>query len=89
MRINNQAKVGLAAAFCLLFQGYLFTYVMGVEPGVIISIAPIFPLIVYIYARSSRQWHYNKPLYWIAAIVLITLLDLAPYVIKFIGQSGL
>lgn len=89
MRINNQAKVGLAAVICLLVQGYIFTYILGVEPGVLISVAPIFPYIVYIYARASRQWYYNKPLYWIAAIVVITLVDLAPYSLQLMDRSGL
>jgi len=89
MRINNQAKVGLAAVICLLVQGYIFTYILGVEPGILISVAPIFPYIVYIYARASRQWYYNKPLYWIAAIVVITLVDLAPYSLQLMDRSGL
>jgi hypothetical protein len=89
MRINNQAKVGLAAVLCLLVQGYIFTYILGVEPGILISIAPIFPYIVYIYARASRQWYYNKPLYWIAAIAVITLIGLAPYAMELIEIAGL
>lgn len=84
MRLNNQAKVGLATVFCLLTQGYIFTYVLGVEPGVIISIAPLIPYIVYIYARASRQWYYNKPLYWIAAIVALTLIDIAPFALELL-----
>ena len=84
MRLNNQAKVGLATVLCLLTQGYIFTYILGVEPGVLISIAPIFPYIVYIYARSSRQWYYNKPSYWIAAIVALTLIDVAPFALELI-----
>ncbi len=79
MRLNNQAKVGLATVLCLLTQGYIFTYVLGVEPGVLIAIAPLFPYIAYIYARASRQWYYNKPLYWIAGIVILTLIDIAPF----------
>jgi hypothetical protein len=89
MRINNQAKVGLASVLCLLGQGYVFTYILGVEPGVLVSIAPIFPYIVYIYARASRQWYYNKPFYWIAAIVAITLIDLAPYALELMEKAGL
>jgi hypothetical protein len=89
MRINNQAKVGLAAVFCLLVQGYIFTYILGVEPGVLISVAPIFPYIVYIYARASMQWYYNKPLYWIAAIVAVMLIGLAPYVPKLIEKASI
>ncbi len=82
MRLNNQAKVGLATALCLLTQGYIFTYILGVEPGVLISIAPLFPLIAYIYARASRQWYYNKPLYWIAGIAVLTIIDVVPFALK-------
>ena len=32
MRINNQAKVGLVTVVCLLCQGYIFTYILRVEP---------------------------------------------------------
>ncbi len=84
MRLNNQAKVGLATVLCLLTQGYIFTYVLGVEPGVLISIAPLFPYIAYIYARGSRQWYYDKPLYWIAAIVALTLIDIAPFALRLL-----
>lgn len=84
MRLNNQVKVGLATALCLLTQGYIFTYVLGVEPGVIISIAPIFLFIAYIYARGSRKWYHDKPLYWIAAIVALTLIDIAPFALELL-----
>ncbi len=89
MRLNNQAKVGLATVLCLLTQGYIFTYVLGVEPGVLISVAPLFPYIAYIYARASRQWYYNKPLYWIAAIVALTLIDIAPFALNTFSPPSL
>jgi hypothetical protein len=89
MRINNQAKVGLATAFCLMLQGYIFTYVLNVEPHFLLVIAPLIPFILYIYARGRRTWYYNKPFYWIAAIIAITLIDLAPYIWDALGGSGL
>ena len=89
MRLNNQAKVGLATAFCLILQGYIFTYVLKVEPHILLVIAPLIPYILYTYARGRRTWYYNKPFYWIAAIIAITLLDLAPYVWDALSGSGL
>jgi hypothetical protein len=89
MRINNQAKVGLATAFCLILQGYIFTYILGVEPHILLVIAPLIPFILFLYARGRRIWYFNKPLYWIAAIIAITLIDLAPYVWGVLGGSGL
>ena len=80
MRINNQAKVGLTAVVCLLSQGYIFTYLLKVEPHPLISIIPLLPYIAYIYARGAKTWHYNKPIYWIAAILAITILDIIPYI---------
>jgi len=79
MRFNNQVKVGLATIICLISQGYIFTYVLKVEPNTIVSIAPLIPYIIYIYARSSRSLYYNKPLYWIILVIAITLIDLLPY----------
>ena len=38
MRINNQAKVGLVTVVCLLCQGYIFSYILGVEPNAAIAI---------------------------------------------------
>ena len=81
MRINNQAMVGLAAAACLLVQGYIFPYVLKVEPNPLISILPLLPYTVYIYARGARTWQHHKPLYWIAAILAITILDIIPFVL--------
>lgn len=80
MRFNNQVKVGLATIICLIAQGYVFTYILGVEPNAAIPFAPLIPYIIYIYARGRGVWHYDKPLYWIAVIVAITVIDLAPYV---------
>ncbi len=80
MRINNQAKVGLATAVCLLSQGYIFTYVLFVEPNPLISIVPLLPYVAYVYARGSRTWYHNKPVYWIAAIVALTVLDIVPFI---------
>jgi hypothetical protein len=89
MRLNNQAKVGLATAFCLILQGYIFTYVLNVEPYFLLVIAPLIPFILFLYARGRRIWYFNKPLYWISAIIAITLIDLAPYVWGVLGGSGL
>ncbi len=80
MKFNNQAKVGLATVVCLILQGYIFTYILKVEPNVLVAILPLFPYILYIYARGRRTWYFNKPLYWIAALIVLTLIDLAPYV---------
>ena len=79
MKLNNQVKVGLATVICLLGQGYVLTYVLGIEPSPFIPFVPLIPYVVYIYARNKRTWYYNKPNYWIAAIVAVTLLDLAPF----------
>jgi hypothetical protein len=81
MRINNQVKVGLATIVCLITQGYIFSYILGIEPSPAISFAPLVPYVVYIYARGRGVWYYNKPLYWIAVIVAITIIGLAPYVL--------
>jgi hypothetical protein len=80
MKLNNQAKVGLVTIICLLGQGYIFTYILKVEPNVVLSFVPLLPYVIYIYARGSRTWYYNKPLYWMAAVVALTLFDIAPFV---------
>ena len=79
MQLSNQSMVGLATVICLLFQGYIFTYVLKVEPDALVSIAPILPFVLYIYARNRRVWWSHKPMYWIAAIIALTLVDIAPY----------
>lgn len=80
ININNQAKVGLTTVVCLLSQGYIFTYILKVEPHPLISFIPLLPYIAYIYARGARTWQHNKPMYWIAAILAITILDIIPYI---------
>jgi len=80
MRINNQAKVGLVTVACLLLQGYIFTYILKVEPHPLLSIVPLIPYVAYIYARNARTWYFNKPLYWIALIVALTALDILPFI---------
>ena len=82
MRINNQAKVGLVTVACLLCQGYVFSYVLHVEPNPVISFVPLLPYIAYIYARGSRTWYFNKPHYWMAAVIALTLLDIAPFALE-------
>ena len=79
MGINNQSKVGLVTVVCLLCQGYVFTYILGVEPNPVIPFVPLLPYIAYIYARGSRTWYFNRPLYWMATIIALTLLDIVPY----------
>ena len=79
MRMSNQAEVGLATVFCLVAQGYIFTYVLGVEPNLLVVIAPLLPYILFIYARGRRTWYFNKPIYWILVVIAVTLIDLAPY----------
>jgi hypothetical protein len=81
MRLTNQVKVALVTALCLLGQGYVFTYILKVEPGPLIAIAPLFLYIAYIYARGRETWSYDRPLYWCGAVLLLTLIDLAPFVL--------
>lgn len=88
MRLNNQAKVGLVTVLCLIGQGYIFTYILKVEPNFVVSIVPLVPYLAYIYARSSRSWYYNKPLYWIAAVVVLTLIDILPYSLGMLSGVG-
>jgi len=82
MRINNQAKVGLVTVICLLCQGYIFTYLLHVQPNPVISFVPLLPYIAYIYARGRRAWNYKRPLYWMAAVVALTVLDIAPFALE-------
>lgn len=82
MRLNNQAKVGLATVVCLLLQGYIFTYVLFVEPHPLLSIVPLFPYLAYVYARGKRTWYFNKPLYWIGLILAVTILDILPFAVQ-------
>jgi hypothetical protein len=79
MRINNQAKVGLVTVVCLLCQGYIFSYILGVEPNAAIAFVPLLPYIAYIYARGKRTWYFNKPVYWMAAVIALTALDIMPF----------
>jgi len=81
MRLNNQAKVGLATVVCLLLQGYIFTYVLFVEPHPLVSILPLFPYLAYVYARGKRTWYFNKPLYWIGFVAMVTVLDILPFAV--------
>ena len=81
MRINNQAKVGLVTVICLLCQGYIFTFILSVEPHPLIAFLPLLPYIAYIYARGSRTWYFNKPIYWMSAIIALTALDIMPFVL--------
>lgn len=82
MRVNNQALVGLATVLCLIAQGYIFTYMLRVEPHPLISFLPLLPYVAYIYARGRRAWYFDRPAYWIASVVLLTALDIAPFLIS-------
>jgi ABC-type iron transport system FetAB permease component len=80
MRLNNQAQVGLVTVVCLLCQGYVFSYILKIEPNPLVSFVPLLPYIAYIYARGKRTWYHNKPLYWIAGIIVLTLFDVLFFV---------
>ncbi len=84
MRVNNQVMVGLVTIICLISQGYIFTYILKVEPNTIVSLIPLIAFVIYIYARNSMSLYYNKPLYWIIAIIALTLIDLLPYSLRII-----
>jgi hypothetical protein len=88
MMLNNQAKVGLVAVICLILQGYVFTYILDINPNVIISFIPLIPYLVYIYARGSRRWYYNKPMYWIVVVIALTLIDILPYSLGLVPILG-
>lgn len=81
MRVRYQTQVGLVTVLCLLAQGYIFTYVLHVEPNPLISFVPLLPYIAYIYARGKRTWYFNRPAYWIASVIALTVIDIIPYAI--------
>jgi len=85
MKLHNQAKVGLVTVVCLILQGYIFTYILNVEPHALVSIIPLIPYVIYIYARVHRVYYYNKPLYWIAGIIVLTGVNILPYALHIKG----
>ena len=79
MRLSNQVMVALVTIGCLLTQGYLFTYILNVEPNILIDFIPLIPYILYIYARNKVVWRHDKPFYWMAATIFLTFIDVAPF----------
>lgn len=84
MRLNSQVIVGLVTVICLISQGYIFTYILKVEPNIIVSVIPLIIYIAYIYARNSRSLYYNKPAYWVLAVIAVTVIDLLPYLSRIL-----
>ncbi len=82
MKFSNQAKVCAVTIICLLSQGYILTYILNVEPNPVISFVPLLPYIAYIYASASKTWYFQKPLYWMAAVVALTVIDIAPFALE-------
>ncbi len=79
MRLNDRTKVALIAATCLVAQGYLFEYVLLVEPVVLVSLAPLLLYVAYLVSRGRISSSYDRPAYWIVSLILLTLADLGSY----------
>jgi len=79
MRFNNQSKVALVTALCLVAQGYAFDFILKVQPHALAIFSPLILYILYLVSRTKMEPKYLNPLYWIAAVVLLTVVNLGLY----------
>jgi hypothetical protein len=79
MRLNNRAKVALVTAACLLAQGYVFQFVLEVEPSPLVSLAPFILYVAYLISRGRFTSPYDQPRLWILGQILLTLADVGAY----------
>lgn len=79
MKLNNQTLIALAAALSLIFQGYIFEYVLAAKPHMLVSFGPLILYIIYIISKGRIDPMYDNPFIWIGAIALLTLSDLVLY----------
>ncbi|NYT02249.1 MAG: hypothetical protein GKC10_05795 [Methanosarcinales archaeon] len=79
MRFNNQTKIALATAACLVAQGYAFDFILKVQPHTLVIFSPLILYIGYLIFRARIDPQYQNPLYWIAAVVVLTLSNLGMY----------
>lgn len=90
MRIDNQAKVGLVTvASCL--PGLCLSYVLHVEPESRSSPScRSFLILPTSMPAAGGTYVFNKPHYWMAAVIALTLLDIAPFALEnsFIPRSA-
>jgi ABC-type iron transport system FetAB permease component len=88
MMFNAQTKICLVTAICLVAQGYVFQYVLKVEPNIVLIFAPLVIYIAYLLFRYRIDPRWRNPLFWIAAVVLLTLADLGIYWVLGGGLDG-
>jgi len=73
-------KMALLTSICLVTQGYIFTHVLGVNPGVLITISPLLLYLAFFLVAAARGV-YGRPGYWAGAIVALTAVNISLYAV--------
>ena len=82
MKLADEVKVALVTAACVLGIAIIFKKVLHVQADLIVSNGPFYLFIVYLITRGkAKESKCDKPLYWILAIIFVTLVTIALYAI--------
>ncbi len=74
--MKSQTVIALVTAASLVIQGYIFSEILHVNPGIMASVAPLLVYIVYLIAKMKGELRHDNPLYWSGAIILITSVNI-------------
>jgi len=83
----DEIKVALVAALCILGSAIIFKRVLHTEAEGLLSRAPTYLIILYLFTRGAVKKDKNKksnwynPLYWSLAVIFFTVLPIVLHVV--------
>ena len=83
----DEIKVALVAAVCMIGSAIIFKRVLHTEAQGLLSRAPTYLIIIYLFARGAVKKDKNKksnwynPLYWSLAIIFFTILSIVTHLV--------
>ena len=83
----DEIKVALVAAVCMIGSAIIFKRVLHTEAQGLLSRAPTYLIIIYLFTRGAVKKDKNKksnwynPLYWSLAIIFFTILSILTHLV--------
>lgn len=82
MKLPDEAKVSLVTAVCILALAIISKNILNVQLDLISQYGPVWLLIAYLCTKDTKKSKICcSPLFWSAAIILVTAAILAVYAI--------
>ncbi len=75
-KMADEIKVAIVTGLCIIGLAIFFKKEVSEEVNYLVKFSPLFLFLIYLFSRGKKsKSKYDKPLYWIIGIIIVTILN--------------